>query len=149
MNEADAALVPERVGAIWAMTMFHQFEPEIELRGWATPDGTVITVEQDLGLLLIEAGVWGSGVIPALTATQIAHRLAWSLGRNHEVVVDATLGAPPPEIDLTDGAGTMSFVDDFGGAGGGPHELTRFEIALTEDHRAIVTQTSVRPLQAP
>jgi hypothetical protein len=148
-SEAEAAMVAERVGALWAMTMFHVLEPQIELRGWATPDGTVITVDQNLGRLLVEAGVWNSGVTPALTATQIASRLVWSLGRNHQVLVDPALGVAAPEIDLSNGAGTMTFVDDFGGAGGGPHDLTRFDIALTREHSATVTQTSLPAPQAP
>jgi hypothetical protein len=147
-NEAEALLVPQHVGAIWAMTMFHVFEPEIEVRGWAAPDGTVISLGQNLGLLLVEAGVWGTGVMPALTAGQIADRLVWSLGRNRQVFIDPALGAPAPEITLSDGAGTMTFVSD-AGSSGGSHDRTRFDIALTRDHGATVTRTAWPPPGAP
>lgn len=147
-TEEEAAWFLERVGPIWAMTMFPIDHPENAVRGWASPDGTVITIDQNLGLLLAEAGVWGGGVTPALTATEIAERLVWSLGMNHLVFVDTTLGVPPPALALTSGAGTLTFTDDYrtpgpGGAGGGPHQLTRFDIALTPDHRATATRTAL------
>lgn len=108
-----------------------------------------VTVGQNLGVLLVEAGVWGSGAMPALTATQIADRLVWSLGRNHHVFVDPALGVAAPEIRLSDGGGTMTFVEHFGSVGGGSHDLTRFDIALTRDHGATATQTSLPPPLAP
>jgi hypothetical protein len=135
------------VGSVWAYTVRAAGKPD-EVRGWATADGTVVTLEQNLGVLLAEAGVWGGGVSPPLTAPQIAERLTWSLGMNHSVFVAPHLGVPAPEIVLKDGAGTLTFVINYrrpgpGGAGGGPRQLTRIEIALTADRRATATQTRI------
>jgi hypothetical protein len=41
----------------------------------------------------------------------------------------------------------MAFVGGVGGSG--LHDLTRFDIALTRDHRATMTRTLVSPPQAP
>jgi len=153
-NEAEASLYPQRVGAIWAIEVFHLLEPEMIVRGWATSDGRVITIDRDLGVLLLEAGVWGGGVMAAVTASDLADRLSWSLGMNHQVFVNTALGVPAPELHMLDGAGAMSFVDDLhmpgpGGAGGGPHDLTRFDIALTADHTATATATPLPNPQQP
>jgi hypothetical protein len=53
-------------------------------------------------------------------------------------------------IKLVDGTGTLTFALDHresgpGGAGGGPRQLTRFDIALTKDHRAAATRTPLSP----
>jgi hypothetical protein len=147
-TEADVDLVPQRVGSVWAFIMRKSGVYDNEVRGWAIADGTVITLEQNLGLLLAEAGVWGGGVSPPLTAPQIAERLVWSLGMNHNVFIAPHLKVPAPEVTLKDGAGKLTFVVDYrqpgpGGAGGGPRQLTRFEIALTADRRATATQTRI------
>ena len=147
-NEREAGLFKERVGSIWAMTMFPRDKPQDAVEGWATQDGTVVTIDQNLGLLLAEAGVWGGGVTPALPPVEIANRIVWSLGMGHTLFMNPAVGVPAPELKLTDGAGTMTFVVDYrtpgpGGAGGGPRQLTRFDITLTKDHRATATRTPV------
>jgi hypothetical protein len=70
-NEEEAALFTQRVGTLWAMTMFPRGDTQNEVRGWATPGGVVVAIDQNLGLLLEEAGVWGGGVVTPLTATQL------------------------------------------------------------------------------
>lgn len=147
-TEADVDLLPQRVGSVWAFIMRPAGVYDREVRGWAIADGTVVTLEQNLGVLLAEAGVWGGGVSPPLTAPQIAELLAWSLGMNHGVFIAPHLGVPAPEIALKNGAGTFTFTLDYhqpgpGGAGGGPRQLTRYEIALTADRRATATHKRV------
>jgi hypothetical protein len=144
-NEQEASWFDQRVGSLWAMTMFPHGKPQSDIRGWASKDGTVVTVDQNLGLLLAEAGVWGGGVTPALTPVQIAERIAWSLGMNHLLFMESTLGVPPPEVKLTGGAGTMAFVINYTppGPGRAPRQLTRFDIALTKDHHATATRTAM------
>lgn len=149
-TEQEASWFKERVGSVWAMTMFPRGQPQDAVRGWATPDGQVVTVDQNLGLLLAEAGVWGGGATPALTASELAERIVWSLGAGYAVFVNLSAGAPAPEIKLVAGTGTMTFVVDHrepgpGGAGGGPRRLTRFDIALSQPNRASVTRTPVPP----
>lgn len=65
-SEAHAALFKEqRVGKLWAFVMWRpetKKAPKVEVRGWASPDGKVITLEQNLGLLFAEAGAWGGGL---------------------------------------------------------------------------------------
>ncbi len=148
-TEALLKMSKGTIGSVWGYAVRSDAKPGEEVRGWATGDGTVITLEQNLGMLLAEAGVWGGGVSPPLTAPQIAERLAWSLGMNYTVFIAPHLGVPAPELVLKGGAGTLSFTVNYrppgpGGAGGGPRQLTRFEIALTADRRATATRTPVR-----
>jgi len=147
-DEALAKMMKTRVGTVWAFIMKKPGVHDTDVRGWAAGDGTVITLEQNLGVLFAEAGVWGGGVAPPLTAREIADRLAWSLGTRYIVYAEPDLGAPAPELALKGGAGTFTFTVDYresgpGGAGGGPPQLTRFEIALTTDHRATATRKRV------
>ena len=140
----------QRVGKIWAFVMYTPGTPKVETRGWATPDGKVITLEQNLGLLFAEAGVWGGGVSPPLTAQELADRLIWSQGVNFSPQRDLRLGIPAPELTVQDGAGTLTFISGYrapgpGGAGGGPVQLTRFEIALTKDQQAIASSKPFTP----
>ncbi|HSK03530.1 MAG TPA: hypothetical protein VK932_19900 [Kofleriaceae bacterium] len=143
-TEADVGLVPQRVGSVWAFIMRKSGVYDHEVRGWATGDGTVVTLEQNLGVLLDEAGVWGRGVTPPLTAVQIAERLTWSLGMSYAVFMLPHLGVPAPELVMKDGAGKLTFVVDYQQPGPrGPRQLTRFEIALTADRRATATQARI------
>jgi hypothetical protein len=140
-TEADIPLVPQRVGSVWAFVMRKPGDNKNEVRGWAIADGTVITLEQNLGLLFAEAGVWGGGASPPLTERELADRLLWTFGPKYVL-------APTPKLTLKDGAGTFVFHVNYresgpGGVGGGPPQLTRVEIALTPDHHATATQTRV------
>src|SRR5262245_48011463 len=45
-------------GAARHYTMWPVRDPASSIRGWVTPDGAVITPEQNLGVLFLEAGVW-------------------------------------------------------------------------------------------
>jgi hypothetical protein len=144
VHESLAAMVTSRVGSVWGFTM-HGSTPIPEVRGWATKDGVVVTVDQHLGVLLTEAGVWGGGVKPALTATEIAERVTWALGMNYTVFMNPAVGAAAPTLALEDGAGTLSFVVNYqqpgpGGSGGGPRQLTSIEIALGKDHQATLAR---------
>lgn len=147
-DEALGKMVKTRVGSVWAFMMQRPGDAQSELRGWATEDGKVVTLEQNLGALFAEAGVWGGGVKPPLTAQELADRLTWSLGVRHSVYVAPHLNVPAPALTLADGAGTFVFTVNYrepgpGGAGGGPPQLTRIEIALTADHRATATQKRI------
>ena len=46
------------IGGAWAFEAGQIGVPGPTKRGWALPDGTVITVKKNLGRLLVEAGVW-------------------------------------------------------------------------------------------
>jgi hypothetical protein len=145
-NEDEASWSKERIGSLWAITVCRHEKIQDEVRGWASQDGTVVTLDQNLGILLEAAGVWGGGVTPPLTAQEIAERINWSLGMNYTVFTNLTVGVPAPALELTDGAGKLTFVINYtqpgpGGAGGGPRQLTRFEIALSKDHKATATHT--------
>jgi len=150
ISEAHANLFKnQRVGKIWAFVMWGPGTPKVEVRGWATPDGKVITLEQNLGPLLAEAGAWGGGATPALTGKDLADRFAWSLG-DATVEINNAIGVPYPELVMKDGAGTLRFVlgrrePGPGGAGGGPVTRTLFEIALTKDQQATATRTPFTP----
>jgi hypothetical protein len=147
-DEALGKLMKTRVGSVWAFIMNKPGDHSNEVRGWATEDGKVVTLEQNLGALFAEAGVWGGGVSPALTEREIADRLTWSLGTRYSVYVAPHLNVPGPTLALKDGAGTFTFTANYhepgpGGAGGGPPQLTRIEIALTADRRATATQKRI------
>lgn len=150
VSEAHANLFKnQRVGKIWAFVMWGPGTPKVEVRGWATPDGKVITLEQNLGPLLAEAGAWGGGATPALNGKDLADRFAWSLA-DHTVQINNAIGIPYPELAMKDGAGTLRFVTGHrapgpGGAGGGPQELTLFEIALSKDQQATATRKPFTP----
>ena len=152
--EALARMVKTRVGALWAFMMQKPGEPKSEIRGWAADDGTVVTLDQNLGRLFVEAGVWGGAgggsgaAAPRLTDREIADRLVWSLGPKYTIYSALPHNIPAPMLTLKDGAGTFSFTVNHtesgpGGVGGGPPQLTRIDIALTADHRASATQKRI------
>ena len=92
--EEDASVqLDQRVGAAWAFYGSSKDHPDRQVRGWAIADGTVITPEQNLGLLLAEAGVWSGK--PKLDADALAERLAWAMGMNHRVVGPRSLHVEP------------------------------------------------------
>jgi hypothetical protein len=110
LSEVHANLFKnQRVGKVWAFAMWGPDTPKVEVRGWATPDGKVLTLEQNLGPLLAEAGAWGGGVTPPLNAMELAERFTWSLA-DHTVQINNAIGIPYPELAMKDGAGTLRFV---------------------------------------
>jgi hypothetical protein len=150
VSEAHANLFKaQRVGKIWAFVMWGPGTPKVEVRGWATPDGKVITLEQNLGPLLAEAGAWGGGVTPALGGKDLADRLAWSLS-DATVEINNAIGVPYPELAMKDGAGTLRFVlgrRQPGPGGGGPVTRTLVEIALSKDQQATAISKPFTPTQ--
>lgn len=152
-SEAHAALFKDqRVGKLWAFVMWKpesKKEPKVEVRGWASPDGKVITLEQNLGLLFAEAGAWGDGVQPPLDGKAIAERLLWSLA-DYTLEIDNALGLPYPELVMKDGAGSLRFAIGWrqpgpGGAGGGPVTRTLVAVSLAKDRTAVAVKTPVKP----
>jgi hypothetical protein len=147
-NENIAKLQRGKVGLVWAFETHPEGSMTPELRGWAANDGTVITLEQNLGRLFSEAGVWGSGVSPALTAQQLADTLTWAMGTGYRVFIAPGKGAPAPQLSAEAGAGKLTFFVDFQkpGLGRAPHNVSRIEVALTKDQQATLSRT---PIPAP
>src|SRR5262249_3269808 len=58
IEEDPSVQLDQRIGAAWAFYGSSKDHPDRQFRGWAIADGTVITPDQNLGLLLAEAGVW-------------------------------------------------------------------------------------------
>jgi hypothetical protein len=145
--EDDASVqLDQRVGAAWAFYGSSKDHPDRQVRGWAIADGTVISPEQNLGLLLAEAGVWSGK--PRLDADALAERLAWAMGANHRVVGPRSLHVEPS------GTGTLSFQVAYrppgpGGAGGGRDRLSQCTVTLTADHHARLATTAVAAPAAP
>jgi hypothetical protein len=136
--EEVANLEPkERVGQLW---QFSGAQGERVARGWAGPDGAVVTYQQNLGLLLDQAGMWTAS--PKLTSLDLAERIVWSMGPGHRLVVEELPSNPAPELTLAaDGSGTMTFIVGRrqlgpGGAGGGPESVADARLVVTGDHRA-------------
>src|SRR5262245_4010347 len=69
-----ADTMPDCLGAAWAFEAVRENRPAEVLRGWAMPDGTVITLAQNLGLLFIEARR------DAVDPVALGKRLAWAMG---------------------------------------------------------------------
>ena len=145
--EEDASVqLDQRVGAAWAFYGSSKDHPDRQVRGWAIADGTVITPEQNLGLLLAEAGVWSGK--PKLDADALAERLAWAMGMNHRVVGPRSLHVEP------NGTGTLSFQVAYrppgpGGAGGGRDRISQCTVTLTADRHARLVTTAVAAPAAP
>ena len=123
------------------------------IRGWATPDGTVITPEQNLGVLFAEAGVWAKPSKKRLDelAYLLSEDIIWAYGSQGKDVTTAMLvdGVEPAEFKLApDGSGTFRFFHNnhggalvVGGGGGAPPDVYWENIAvLTADHKATLTR---------
>jgi hypothetical protein len=139
IEEDPSVQLDQRVGAAWAFSAADKDHPERQARGWAVADGSVITPDDNLGLLLGEAGVWSDH--PALDASALADRLAWAMGANHRVVGPRSLHVDPR------GTGTLSFQVGYrppgpGGAGGGRERISQCTVTLTADHHARLTITA-------
>lgn len=137
-DEAVANLPHQgRLGTLWQL---EGTANDRSVRGWAAPDGTVVTYQQNLTLFVEQAGVWTAS--PQLTPMQLAERLVWSMGPGHRLIIEEFPNTPAPDLQLgADGAGTMMFVVGRrqlgpGGAGGGPETVAEARLVLTGDHRA-------------
>jgi hypothetical protein len=145
--EEDASVqLDQRVGAAWAFYGSSKDHPDRQVRGWAVADGTIITPEQNLGLLMVEAGVWGGK--SKLDADALAERLAWAMGMNHRVVGPRSLRVDP------NGTGTLSFQVAYrppgpGGVGGGRDRVSQCTVTLTADHHARLATTPVAAPSTP
>jgi hypothetical protein len=139
IEEDPSVQLDQRIGGAWAFVAAAKAHPEVQVRGWATGDGTVITPEDNLGVLLTEAGVWTNK--PALDAGALAERLVWAMGMNHRVVGPRAL-----HVDAS-GNGTLSFQVAYrppgpGGAGGGPERVSQCTVTLGAPHRAQLVMTA-------
>ena len=146
IEEDPSVQLDQRIGAAWAFYGSSKDQPNRQVRGWAIGDGTVITPDKNLGLLLAEAGVWSGK--PKLDADALAERLAWAMGMNHRVVGPRSLHVDPG------GKGTLSFQVAYrppgpGGAGGGRDRISQCTVTLTADHHARLATTAVATPPGP
>ena len=149
---ADNSLGNHTRGAARHHVMWPREDATSAIRGWATPDGTVVTPDQNLGVLLAEAGVWANPPRQPLNelASLLSEDIIWAYGSQSKFVEAAMLveGVSPPEIVLRpDGSGTFRFFsNDHGGAsimgGGGapPDVLWENVVVLTADHKATLSK---------
>jgi hypothetical protein len=142
VDEDPSVQLDQTVGGAWAFSAAAKDHPNPQVRGWAVADGTVITPEDNLGRLLVEAGVWTAK--PTLDAGAIAERIAWAMGMNHRVVGARELHVEPS------GAGSLRFQVAYrppgpGGAGGGPERITQCTVTLTAPHHAQLTTLAAPP----
>jgi hypothetical protein len=153
IDAATAASLPHSNGAAWASTMWHNDDHSREVRGWVTADGTVVTPEQNLGILFAEVGVWAksSKLSPDDLADKLAADLAWAYGMNNAVVITLDHGMAPPTLTLAgNGSGTFRFFLQWqrpgpGGAGGGPPSHFEINVVLTADHKAKLIKKPFQP----
>lgn len=152
-------------GAVRAFMMATEPKGRLRVRGWVTPDGTVISPKQNLGVLFAALGVWATPPPMKLAdlADTVARELVWAYSYFVEVDrPDPRL--PPPSLVLNaDGSGTLAFYtrsissspdpeqgnDDYGdgGGGGGPGgHYYQDTVVLTGDHHATLTRV---PYEAP
>lgn len=132
----ERVTMPATVGAAWAFTANATGKPERPLRGWALADGTVITLEQNLGKLLEAGGLWAT---PRGDFYKVQEAIAWALGNEYAPKADA-------EIKLgADGAGAIKFELTYQQSGGGGHISAQMpvDVAITvaKDHTATLKST--------
>lgn len=156
---SDNTLGNHTRGAARHYTMWPGRDTTRSIRGWVTPDGTVITPEQNLGVLFLEAGVWARPPRQPLNelADLLAGDIIWAFGSQAMFVEAAMLveGVSPPEITLRpDGSGTLRFFsNDHGGAsivggGGAPADVYWENVAvLTSDHKATLSKKELGAAQ--
>lgn len=154
-DAADAGR-PYTIGKAWGVIVHPKDNQQREVRGWVTADGTVITAEQNLGLLLAEVGVWTKDRKQKdhEIARKAAELLKWSYGYGYSLVMDRDFGMTPPTLTLkSDGSGELVFFTDYkspgpGGAGGGPADFTEHRVAFKADKSTTLTKKKVS-LTAP
>jgi hypothetical protein len=103
--------------------------------GWATANGVAITMRDNFGVLLEQAGVWAAK--PSAEISKLAKALAWSLHGFYTAGGD-------PKVELgPDGAGTVTIPLDYqeGGGGGYVSPVMKYNAVakVTRDHKATVT----------
>jgi hypothetical protein len=127
------AKMPHTYGGAWAFNAAPSNNPDRVARGWATGNGTVITTQQNFGVLLAEAGLWAT---PRGDLSGLGKAIAWSLGNSYQ--------APgPPDVQVgADGAGKITCYLIYQEAGGGGHigPQVPVEVVVTvaKDHSATV-----------
>jgi len=143
-------------GAARAVLMRTQDARHLEVRGWATDAGAVITPDHNLGLLFVEAGTWSQPPHAKLDdlAITLADDLVWSYGEGASV--ESSNGFPYPALTLADdGSGTLVFYSSTEtsdpipaphATGGGAGQFTfQDTVTLTADHQATLTRQSFTP----
>ena len=155
---ADNSLGDHTRGAARHYVMWPGHDTSNSIRGWVTPGGTVISPEQNLGVLFAEAGVWARPSKQRLEelAYLLAEDIIWAYGSQSADVTAAPLGGAvtPAELKLAaDGSGTFRFChNDHGGArttGGGapPDVYWQDVVVLTADHRATLSKKELPSAQ--
>ncbi len=140
-------------GAALAVMMRTRDARRLEVRGWATATGAVITPNRNLGLLFGEAGVWTQppGTKLGDLAITLAEDLVWAYGEG--AVVESSGGFAYPALTLAaDGSGTLVFFSSTessdadpeasaaGGGGGAGQSTFQDTVTLTADHKATLTR---------
>lgn len=120
-----------KTGRAWAFESVKSGTPGPTLRGYALPDGTVVTHKQNLGRWLEEAGVWQGKGEPE----PLGHRLVWMLGMAWSL---EPYSVPTLEV-APDGSGKLSVSALLRPPGPGTwqakHALT---ITFTPDRKALL-----------
>jgi hypothetical protein len=158
-DAASAAAQEHSRGRAWQFQMWHKLDGFAGVRGWVTADGTVITADQNLGVLLAEDGLWSTPRTQRLDelADRLAEDIVWSYGPGTTLERAAGWGVEPPALVLAaDGSGTLRFFsNDHGGArgmfapggsstggGGGAPPDTYWvnDVVLTAEHGATLSR---------
>jgi hypothetical protein len=137
-SRGSAGTIGGQVGRAWTFAAgTKRGGPEVH--GWALPDGTVITLHQNLGRLFEEAGVFGPNP-KAIDLENLAHRLLWAYG-----LLGSNLSGVPTLTVGKDGTGTLHFVRSYIPPGGGtlPYRYDwRFKIGA--EHRVDFEQIEIK-----
>ena len=159
IDPVSAAGAEGSIGGVWAYDVWNKAEPIAtrHVRGWVTADSTLVTADQNLGLMLAAAGVWKAPLDADAVAERIARALVWSYGlSNNGLVEEISNGMTPPVLKLAaDGTGALRFYTSYrqsgpGGAGGGPVWYTRNDLAIAAGHQATLTKTPAKePFKTP
>jgi len=132
----EKVTMPHTIGGAWAFNAALSSDPNRMLRGWALADGTVVTLDQNFGRLLEQAGLWAT---PRSDLANLAAAVAWALGNGYQRRSGVTIQLAP------DGAGTVAFELGYQEAGGGGHisAVMPWDVAITvaKDHTARVKAT--------
>jgi hypothetical protein len=114
--------IKESVGRAWAFSASIADRPGDWRRGWATPEGTVVTPKQNLGVLFVEAAIGTAH--PALTPDDLAQRIIWAMGPRYQLFINFRGNVLTPSLVMNpDGSGVMKFrVKSFSPPPGRPME---------------------------
>jgi len=152
VDAADAASrMPETVGRAWAYLMHPKGNYQREVRGWVNAEGTVITADQNLGLLRAEAGVWTKDrkQTDDDVADKLAALLSWSYGYGFKVIDYRGDGMTPPTLTLKpDGSGQLVFFTNYKQSGPGlpgPDDFVEHRVVFKADKSATLTKKKLSP----